>query len=78
MNGSAWHVSPGRYEKLVDLYPDNEDYKLYYAQSLYKVRAEEGGGAWSCTVLLAGGYIETTKAAVKVEGHNTAASHCTA
>jgi hypothetical protein len=26
-----------RYEELVRLYPDNEDYKLYFAQSLYKV-----------------------------------------
>lgn len=28
-----------RYELLVKLNPDNENYKLYYAQSLYKVRA---------------------------------------
>ena len=26
-----------RYEKLIELFPDNEDYKLYYAQSLFKV-----------------------------------------
>mmetsp|Transcript_13709 Transcript_13709/g.29452 ORF Transcript_13709/g.29452 Transcript_13709/m.29452 type:complete len:648 (+) Transcript_13709:217-2160(+) len=44
------------YEQLVKLYPDNEDYKLYYAQSLYK----------------AGLYVEASKAAVKVEGHNKA------
>jgi hypothetical protein len=28
-----------RYEKLIELFPDNEDYKLYYAQSLFKVRS---------------------------------------
>ncbi|KAG1657935.1 hypothetical protein FOA52_003014 [Chlamydomonas sp. UWO 241] len=42
------------YKKLVDLYADNEDYKLYYAQSLYK----------------AGMYVEASKAAVRVEGKN--------
>lgn len=44
------------YEQLVVLYPDNEDYKLYYSQSLYK----------------AGMYAEASKAAVKVEGRNKA------
>uniref|UniRef100_A0A7R9V8U6 Tetratricopeptide repeat protein 30 n=1 Tax=Chlamydomonas euryale TaxID=1486919 RepID=A0A7R9V8U6_9CHLO len=40
------------YEQLVNLYPENEDYKLYYAQALYK----------------AGLYVEASKAAIKVEG----------
>eukprot|EP00877_Chromochloris_zofingiensis_P000120 jgi/Chrzof1/10108/Cz04g29020.t1 len=38
------------YEQLVRLYPDNEEYKLYYAQTLYK----------------AGMYPESTKAALRV------------
>lgn len=33
-----------RYEQLVTLHPNNEDYKLYYAQSLYKVRGSAAGG----------------------------------
>jgi len=44
------------YEKLIELFPDNEDYKLYYAQSLFK----------------AGEFVEASKAAVKVEGHQKA------
>ncbi|GAX75265.1 hypothetical protein CEUSTIGMA_g2710.t1 [Chlamydomonas eustigma] len=48
-----FELSLQMYEKLVELFPDNQDYKLYYAQSLYK----------------AGEYIEANKAAVKVEGH---------
>lgn len=43
-------LASGMYEKLVRIYPDNEDYKLYYAQSLYK----------------AGAYVEATKAAARV------------
>ncbi|MEW5303639.1 MAG: hypothetical protein WDW36_006311 [Sanguina aurantia] len=44
------------YELLVKLNPDNENYKLYYAQSLYK----------------AGIYADASKAAMKVEGHQKA------
>lgn len=29
-----------RYEQLVKLYPDSQEYKLYYAQSLYKASSE--------------------------------------
>lgn len=39
------------YESLINICPDNEEYKLYYAQSLYK----------------AGMYPESVKAAIKVE-----------
>uniref|UniRef100_A0A7S0YW97 Tetratricopeptide repeat protein 30 n=1 Tax=Polytomella parva TaxID=51329 RepID=A0A7S0YW97_9CHLO len=39
------------YEQLVKLFPDNDDYKMYYAQSIYK----------------AGMYAEASKAALKVE-----------
>lgn len=43
-NFNAWLYekvwdSACRYELLVKLNPDNENYKLYYAQSLYKVSA---------------------------------------
>jgi hypothetical protein len=31
---------PCRYDQLVTLYPTNEDYKLYLAQALYKVRMQ--------------------------------------
>lgn len=41
------------YEQLVRLYPTNEEYKLYYAQSLHK----------------AGIYPEAAKAAMRVNGH---------
>lgn len=47
-NSSTWLTC--RYEQLVTLFPGNEDYKLYYAQSLYK----------------AGMYVEASKAAIKV------------
>lgn len=40
------------YDQLVGMYPDVEEYKIYYAQSLYK------GGV----------YAEATKAAVRVDG----------
>lgn len=40
------------YDRLTKLLPDNEDYKLHYAQCLYK----------------AGSYLESQKAAAKVEG----------
>lgn len=40
------------YEKLMDISPENEDYKLYYAQSLYK----------------AGMYPEATKASNRLDG----------
>jgi hypothetical protein len=30
-----------RYEHLVRLYPENEEYKLYFSQSLYKVRTAQ-------------------------------------
>ncbi|GMH38415.1 hypothetical protein BSKO_06299 [Bryopsis sp. KO-2023] len=41
------------YDQLVRLFPDNDDYKLYYAQSLYK----------------AGLYADASKAAVAVQNH---------
>ncbi|GFH16546.1 uncharacterized protein HaLaN_12982 [Haematococcus lacustris] len=44
------------YEQLVKQFPENQEYKLYYAQSLYK----------------AGQFPEASKAASKVEGHSKA------
>mmetsp|Transcript_8897 Transcript_8897/g.15421 ORF Transcript_8897/g.15421 Transcript_8897/m.15421 type:complete len:646 (-) Transcript_8897:521-2458(-) len=49
---SATHM----YEQLTKLYPDNQEYKLYYAQSLHKK----------------GVYSEASKAAGRVEGHGKA------
>lgn len=40
-----------RYEQLVTLYPDNQEYKLYYAQSLYKVGCvgfRVSRASWAC------------------------------
>lgn len=51
-----YELASQMYEQLVTLYPNNEDYKLYYSQSLYK----------------AGMYPEAAKAVVKVEGHQKA------
>ncbi|KXZ54715.1 hypothetical protein GPECTOR_4g783 [Gonium pectorale] len=51
-----YEMASQMYEQLVTLYPNNEDYKLYYSQSLYK------GGM----------YPEASKAVVKVEGHQKA------
>jgi tetratricopeptide repeat protein 30 len=32
-----FEAATNTYQHLIELYPDNEDYKLYYAQALYKV-----------------------------------------
>ena len=49
-----FEVASQTYQHLLELYPDNEDYHLYYAQSLYK----------------AGLYQDAAREAVKVSGRN--------